>query len=154
MLVDTYFQQFKTQMPTSAESISDAAMKTLCAYDWPGNIRELINVVERAVLLCDGEEIVPEDLPAVVSEATVPEAPAAVTRQFDDALQGLDDSWLQRPLAESRLAWNTAHERAYLQGLLQETQGRISETAKRSGIDPRSLYAKMKLHGLRKEEFR
>ncbi len=33
MLVDTYFQQFKTQMPTSAESISDAAMKTLCAYD-------------------------------------------------------------------------------------------------------------------------
>jgi DNA-binding NtrC family response regulator len=154
MLVETYFQQFKTEMPTSAESVSNTALKTLCAYDWPGNIRELINVVERAVLLCDGEEIGPEDLPAVVRDAAVPEAPAAVTRQFDNAVQGLDDSWLQRPLAESRLAWNMAHERAYLQGLLQQTKGKISDTAKRSGMDPRSLYAKMKQHGLRKEDFR
>ncbi len=154
MLVETYFEQFKAQMPTSAESISEAAMETLRAYDWPGNIRELINVVERAVLLCDGEEIVPEDLPEVVSAAAVPKAPAAVTRQFDNALQGLDNAWLTRPLAESRLAWNTAHERAYLQGLLRQTKGRISETAQRSGIDPRSLYAKMKQLGLRKEDFR
>ena len=135
-------------------SVVTLAMETLRAYDWPGNIRELINVVERAVLLCDGEEIVPEDLPEVVSAAAVPKAPAAVTRQFDNALQGLDNAWLTRPLAESRLAWNTAHERAYLQGLLRQTKGRISETAQRSGIDPRSLYAKMKQLGLRKEDFR
>ncbi len=45
-------------------------------------------------------------------------------------------------------------ERAYLAALLQETGGRVGETAKRAGIEPRSLYDKMKHYGFRKEDFR
>jgi len=45
-------------------------------------------------------------------------------------------------------------ERAYLSGLLREPRGRVGATAARAGIDPRSLYTKMKQLGLRKEEFR
>ena len=44
-------------------------------------------------------------------------------------------------------------ERAYLSGLLKATGGRVGQTAKRAGIEPRSLYDKMKHHGLRKEDF-
>jgi len=154
MLVETYFQQFCQRIPTSALRVADDAMAALEAYRWPGNIRELINVVERAVLLCEGEEVLLDDLPETIAAAGQAAPPARVTRQFDESVQRLDDAWLQRPLAESRLAWNTALERAYLDGLLRQTRGRISETAERAGIDPRSLYSKMKHHGLRKEDYR
>ena len=153
LFVENYLQQFRSQIPTSVERVAPATMAALLAYDWPGNVRELINVVERAVLLCEGEEILPEDLPESVL-AAANEPPAAIVEQFDASVAQLEDDWLQRPLVEARQAWNTAHERAYLTGLLRQTRGRISETAKRAGIDPRSLYAKMKHHGLRKEDFR
>jgi DNA-binding NtrC family response regulator len=45
-------------------------------------------------------------------------------------------------------------EQAYITALLQETGGRVGETAKRAGIEPRSLYDKMKHYGFRKEDFR
>ena len=67
---------------------------------------------------------------------------------------GLDASWLDRPLSEARHAWNSRLERAYLTGLLHTTRGKVGETAARAGIDPRSLYSKMKQFGLRKEDFR
>ncbi|HEY2943943.1 MAG TPA: sigma-54 dependent transcriptional regulator [Vicinamibacteria bacterium] len=47
-----------------ARGVSEDALKTLMAYDWPGNVRELESVVERALLLGEGELIVPADLPA------------------------------------------------------------------------------------------
>ncbi|MCA8952934.1 MAG: sigma 54-interacting transcriptional regulator, partial [Planctomycetes bacterium] len=49
-LVQSYFEQFRARIPTVAERVSDAAMQALQEYVWPGNIRELINVVERSVL--------------------------------------------------------------------------------------------------------
>ncbi|MCA8951511.1 MAG: sigma-54-dependent Fis family transcriptional regulator, partial [Planctomycetes bacterium] len=65
-----------------------------------------------------------------------------------------DVAWLGRPLAVARRAFAAAFERSYLEGLLRATRGRINDTAMRAGIDPRSLYTKMKRHGLRKEDFR
>lgn len=153
-LVDLYFQQFATRMPTMARRVSPEAMQVLQNYDWPGNIRELINVVERSVLLCDGEVIEPCDFPESITAAT---ATGPQPTPLQDAVSNhlkLDDTWLNRPLAESRHNWNSTLERAYLSGLLRNTNGRIGETATRAGIDPRSLYAKMKQYQLRKEDFR
>src|SRR5690606_18911967 len=75
-LVDLYFQQFRSRMPTMARSVSPTAMQALQNYEWPGNIRELINVVERSVLLCDGEVIEPCDLPEAITAAAA-NAPTA-----------------------------------------------------------------------------
>jgi DNA-binding NtrC family response regulator len=61
---------------------------------------------------------------------------------------------LQRPLQEIRQEIVENFERAYITALLQATDGRVGETAKRAGIEPRSLYDKMKQYGLRKEDFR
>ena len=163
-LVDSYFQQFRSQMSTPARSVSPAAMTALQSYNWPGNIRELINVVERAVLLCDTEEITPEDLPDAVTASAPPESPMAPAASVDQPAMAaaacateperLEETWLERPLAEARHTWNQRFERAYLTELLRATRGRVGETAARAGIDPRSLYAKMKQFSLRKEDFR
>lgn len=48
-------------------SIADATMAYLCAYDWPGNIRELENVIERVVVMCPSDEILPADLPSDIT---------------------------------------------------------------------------------------
>jgi DNA-binding NtrC family response regulator len=54
----------RTTRRTPAPLVSDAALAVLEGYRWPGNIRELRNVIERAVLLCDGTEILPSHLPS------------------------------------------------------------------------------------------
>jgi DNA-binding NtrC family response regulator len=46
---------------------SAAALQALRAYSWPGNVRELRNAVERAVALCRGPDVLPEDLPDIVA---------------------------------------------------------------------------------------
>ena len=51
LLVGRFAQQFSRRMNKAIETIPSAAMDALCRYDWPGNIRELQNVIERAVIL-------------------------------------------------------------------------------------------------------
>src|SRR5207248_4571240 len=57
--------------------IAPEAMAYLKAYPWPGNVRELENAIERAVVLGDGETLLPEDLPETVLDATGAAASAA-----------------------------------------------------------------------------
>ena len=71
-----------------------------------------------------------------------------------DDPDGVPDSWLTRPWRELREELLGDLERRYLTALLRRTEGRIGETASRAGMDPRSLYAKMRHFGLRKEDFR
>jgi DNA-binding NtrC family response regulator len=61
MLVNHFIEDFQSQS-NSTKSVSDLAMDILLDYHWPGNIRELQNVIRRALLLCDGAEIQPEHL--------------------------------------------------------------------------------------------
>ena len=63
-------------------------------------------------------------------------------------------AWLDRPWKDARENALNAFERAYIDGLLRATGGRIGETAQRAGMDPRSLHEKMRRHGLRKEDYR
>jgi DNA-binding NtrC family response regulator len=125
-------------------------VEALVQYDWPGNVRELINVIERAVLLCSGDRIEVQDLPRSVA------APAGLTALDDPLAPGLaqPDTWVDRPLREVKESLIASVERRYVSELLRANHGRISETAKRAGLNERALYALMKRHGLRKEDFK
>ena len=66
LLVNHYLKHFNEQKGKSIESISDAAMEILCNYQWPGNIRELANFMERMVVLSTDKSLTPRDLPEKV----------------------------------------------------------------------------------------
>jgi two-component system NtrC family response regulator len=122
------------------------AMKILLSAPWFGNIRELQNVIERAVMLADGE-IIGKDLLHILS------IPAAIS-----SLAGAEISEQAfspgTTLKSYKNLLSQAAERKYLVELLEYTEGRIGESAQLAGLTPRALYNKMKIYGLKKEGFR
>ncbi|WP_372683014.1 sigma-54 interaction domain-containing protein [Desulfosarcina sp.] len=66
-LVDHFLAVFKKETGLSGLTISEAAMDKMSRYNWPGNIRELRNAIERAVVMGNGKTIMPEDLPITAS---------------------------------------------------------------------------------------
>jgi len=153
-LAQSYIGFLRPRIGAGAYAISPEAMNALCDYAWPGNVRELINVMERAMLLCDAGEITVDDLPESIGRPRVGiGVPRAADRgtpvgtQCSDAL--CEGTWRQ---VRERVLDTKEHE--YLVCLLTATRGRIGQTAARAGMQPRSLFQKMKKHGLRKEDFR
>jgi len=107
------------------------AMGGLTAYDWPGNIRELRNLMERIAIMSDAAE-----LTGNVLASYLPEAPVATA----DGEPGPSDSTLRSRLEVS--------ERAALIKELTQTGWNVSAAAKNLGIDRASLHRKMKRHGI------
>jgi len=148
-LVSTYLEQFGQKLGRSdLRGMTPAASAALEAYDWPGNVRELINVIERAVLLCEDDVLDLVDLPVEISR--IPSPVMADGHVLVDEI----DAWLERPLDQGRQALADAFERRYLEGLLERHRGNVAQTAQQAGIDPRTLYSKMRRLGLRKETFK
>ena len=72
LLAEHFLSIFKEETVIPALTISKAAMEKMVQYEWPGNIRELRNAIERAVVMGNGKEILPEDLPIATVRATYP----------------------------------------------------------------------------------
>jgi two-component system response regulator AtoC len=73
LLVGYFIDMFNKKLNKDIEGLSSEAMPILMGYQWPGNIRELENVIERAVLLAKGRWIAPEDLPpGITSDQSLP----------------------------------------------------------------------------------
>ncbi len=151
-LAQSYLNRFRLRLGRQTEAISSEALDALLEYAWPGNVRELINVMERTVLLCEGPVINLADLPENIARR-------GRARDGADGVNGhsglaLPVDWLERSLRSLKGEVVRDLERSYLIEQLRATQGRIGETARRAGLDPRSLYDKMRELGLRKEDFR
>jgi two-component system response regulator HydG len=103
--------------------ISPDAMRVLMEYPWPGNVRELAHTIERAVLLCGGEEIARADLDLGVPLGTVPAQP------------DLGEGWVAY-----RRRLIRAGAREFFAQLLAQTRGNVREAARRAGISARAVY--------------
>ncbi len=154
ILVESYINYLRPRIGCNVFGITEEAQKSLCNYAWPGNVRELINVIERAMLLCNNSEITLDDLPANISGRGKPTKIYAESQLKLQNADNLQEELLQKTLQEARSDVLEKFERTYLSGLLRLTNGRVGETAKRAGIQPRSLFDKMKRLGLQKEDFK
>ena len=154
-LSDLFVDHYRSEIPQQITGVSAGAMEALRRYDWPGNVRELMNVIERAMLLSTDETISLDDLPAAISGLAPDLEPEFPTPQdIEEERLSVPQEWLRQPLRDARQMLLTEFERAYLDALLTDTNGRIGVTAQRAGIQPRSLFEKMKRLGLRKEDYR
>jgi DNA-binding NtrC family response regulator len=130
-LAGFFLQKFARELKKPSLRISADAAEALRAYDWPGNIRELENCIERAAILCDGSVIERRDLHI--------EAPST------DALRDALD--LSGTLEEASGRTLQVVERLKIAEALQQTASR-ADAAERLGISVRTLAAKMKEHGI------
>jgi transcriptional regulator with GAF, ATPase, and Fis domain len=84
LLAHHFLSIFKEEMVIPNLVISDSAMEKMTQYDWPGNIRELRNAIERAVVMGNGKEILPSDLPIASSRTNYPGLQVGLT--LDEAI--------------------------------------------------------------------
>ena len=116
-----------------------AALKLLAAHDWPGNIRELRNAVERLLILASGDTVTEEDVGRMAGDGgrTVAEEDAAASGSILRA--GTFEEFKQ------------AAERAYLQAKLKEHDWNVSETARTLAMPRSNLYKKIERYRLARE---
>jgi DNA-binding NtrC family response regulator len=149
-IAQSYVEHYRALTASDVKGISSDAFRTLTTYAWPGNIRELSNAIERAVIMATGAEIQVEDLPVAIQEF----APTLLAPHEASGLPEAEAEWLRLPWAGVRRKVLEETELRYLKGLLTRTGGRVGEAARQAGMDPRSLHPKLKKHGLRKEDYR
>ncbi|MBC8478117.1 sigma-54-dependent Fis family transcriptional regulator [bacterium] len=130
LLVDFFLNQFATETKKRIDSVGKSAMNALVNYDWPGNIRELRNVLERAVVLTEGRKISLSDLSREIVHK----------RNRNELTLQLKSRTLQEA------------ERALIEHCLNETSWNLSKTAKILEISRGTLYSKMMKLGFRDGE--
>jgi DNA-binding NtrC family response regulator len=138
LLVSYFITRKRQRLRRSVCRVTHAALDQLCSYDWPGNVRELENVVETAMLECDGESIEPVHL------------------RFAGGVSppGLPPQDLEVTFREARQHAMEAFERLYLLGQLRRFRGRIMDVAHHAGVTTKHVRELMKRHGIDRRDFR
>ena len=154
-LVSYFVQKFAKQMQKKIEAISPAVMKGLTTWDWPGNIRELENFIERAVIVTRGRSL----------EAPLGELRRLNTEQPPSAARNSDQEDIARIVKETLNAINgaksSADERALKQleaivRALSQSKGRVGGAegaAARMGINRTTLISRIKKFGINPEQY-
>ncbi len=121
LLVEYLIQRHNREMKKTYKGAENATMKLLMSLPWKGNVRELDNVLERAMILGNGEWITPADLPRW--EAAQDALPLATSDNLKEAVQ--------------------AYERSHIETVLKKTNGDKKRAAEFLGLSLSSLYRKM-----------
>ena len=123
-LANSFLKRFASQANRVIKGFTPSAIERLTGFEWPGNVRQLQNEVQRAVLLCEGDEVDATDL-------SVTKVRASGEESFDTNFTLLEGV-----------------ERNAIVQMLKETGGNKLETAKRLGIGRQTLYNKIKAYGI------
>jgi two-component system response regulator HydG len=137
LLVQDFLRHHPIALKKQITGISPAALEQLTNHRWPGNIRELRNVLEKAVLLCRSRVLASVELEGEIANRAAPRSEIRTPVSHESSLSD----------------WIREQERNYLIQKLRASQGRIDETAKTCGVGIRTLHRKMRSYGLHKRAF-
>jgi two-component system NtrC family response regulator len=139
LLATHFLRKYADKNQKPIRSISREAMEALGTYAYPGNVRELENIIERAVIMEKGDSIQRAELgPA----ASVRKAPAYQISGELDLFKTMKAEAVER------------FEREYLSQLLRMYKGNMSRSARHAGMDIKNLHEKMARYGLKREDFK
>jgi two-component system nitrogen regulation response regulator NtrX len=133
-LVDHFFARYANEQGVTAPAVTPEAMAALQSYDWPGNVRQLRNVVERTIILAPRDRLSRIDADMLPSEIV---STSLGSDSNASALMGV-------PLREARENF----EREYLKVQIRRFSGNISKTASFIGMERSALHRKLKLLGM------
>ncbi|MBI4817379.1 MAG: sigma-54-dependent Fis family transcriptional regulator [Deltaproteobacteria bacterium] len=142
LLVEHFRKKFNQRLDRRIESITDEAIEALKRYSWPGNIRELENVMERTILFADGGVIGEDELPETIRRDTSIPADAPISGPPRPI----------GPLKEIVRQHTETLEKALITRALEETGGNVTRAARKLAISRKALQNKMKELGLREAE--
>ena len=140
LFVETFLKKLNKFSTKNIFGIDHRVLTAFYKYSWPGNIRELENLIERAYILETTSTLTPASFPG---ELIGPEAKPVFVLSSDTLT-----------LAQARQIGIEEVERNYLKEVLVRNKGKIGESAKASGISSRQLNKLMNKYGIKKEEFK
>jgi DNA-binding NtrC family response regulator len=140
LLVNLFLEKLNKTVCKDIHTVHPLVAEAFQRYEWPGNIRELENLMERAYILETSQTLMPERFPPEIFPA-----------KSSGGLVSMDASL---PIAESRRLVIENFERRYLMTLFARNQGKISQSATQAGITTRQLNKLMQKYGIRKEQFK
>ena len=125
LLVTHFLKEYNKKREVPIARVEPETLKLLTDYDWPGNVRELKNAIERALILEDGDTLLPRCFPWFVGQKQIK------TFTENDRVYSLEEL-----------------EKQHIKRVLSETNGHRGQTANLLGIDRKTLYQKIKKYGL------
>ena len=137
VLVDYFLEKFNRKLDRSVKRVDEQVMSLLVRYRWPGNIRELENLVERMILMAGGDTIVPADLPSELKTII----------ETDEAAQ---TDVQQKSFKDTMKTHMEDVEKQMIVNVLAECGNNVTRAAKQLGLSRKGLQLKMTKYKLRR----
>jgi len=135
-IADHFIARFAAERRIAPPSLSDEAVAALQAHDWPGNVRQLRNIIERTIILAPGDRI------SCIDVDLLP--PEVLDQQGAAGMSNATLTIMGSPLREARESF----EREYLKIQIRRFSGNISRTASFIGMERSALHRKLKALGI------
>jgi DNA-binding NtrC family response regulator len=139
LLAETFLRMAAERYELPQRALSQGALKRLIEYNWPGNVRELKNTIDRAVIMAEGDEVAPKDLPDEIT--------AGMSR--GNMVEGESETeGLRVPFTADFREDRREFERRYITRCLEYTQGNVTRAAEILDMHRQSLQHKLRQLGL------
>ncbi len=139
LLTKHFLEKYTRLLNKDITVISQEVLNEIMAYDWPGNVRQLENLIERAIIMAKGNTITHIDLSDDLRKKKI------------EPLPHLPEDI---PFKKAKERLIKEYEREYFSNLLRRCKGNITQSSRVSHLDMKTLRRKMREHGLRKSDFK
>ncbi|MCP4504733.1 MAG: sigma-54-dependent Fis family transcriptional regulator [Deltaproteobacteria bacterium] len=149
MLATFFLQRAAERYKREVESIEPECLDALLQHDWEGNVRELENVIDRAVVLCRGRTLEVGVLPPNLLQGLDGAAPVTLSPKLLP-----EPSYMTLPFKQAKEAAVGSFERRYVENLLARCEGNVSQAAREAGLDRSNFRRVLQKHDVMPDAFK